>query len=147
MRSTDLQRQALTLHSLTPSHPPLIPNSSTTLGPSPNPKPNHTSAGINLAFTRLAASHGAKCIIADLRLTAEASAYIATAQNVIFAKCDVTQWADLKALVAVSREAFGDVPDIYVPGAGVFEPVRCTPPFLPCCLLPQAATLAPGKRN
>lgn len=113
-RSTNLQYQTLT-------HPTTTPLSS--LDPT-----NHTSAGINLAFTRLAASHGAKCIIADLRLTPEASAYIATAPNVIFTKCDVTQWADLQNLITVSKEKFGDVPDIYVPGAGVFEPVL-NPPF------------------
>jgi len=105
-RSTNLQYQALTT-----TTPPLCTST------------YHSLAGINLAFTRLAASHGAKCIIADLRLTPEASAYIATASNVIFTKCDVTQWADLQNLITVSKQKFGDVPDIYVPGAGVFEPV------------------------
>lgn len=81
-------------------------------------------SGINLAFTRLAASHGAKCIIADLRLTQEAEEYMKTAKGVVFAKCDVTKWADLQNLITVSQKEFGDVPDIYVAGAGVFEPVR-----------------------
>ncbi|KAI9871104.1 MAG: hypothetical protein M1830_003306, partial [Pleopsidium flavum] len=79
-------------------------------------------SGINLAFTKLAASHGAKCVIADLRLTQEAEEYMKSAKGVIFARCDVAKWADLQNLITVSQKEFGDVPDIYVAGAGVFEP-------------------------
>jgi len=43
--------------------------------------------------------------------------------NVVFEKCDVTKWADLANLIKVSKEKFGDVPDVYVANAGVFEPV------------------------
>ena len=62
-------------------------------------------------------------IIADIRLTKEAEEYVSAASNVIFQKCDVTVWADLENVIAVSEKEFGDVPDVYVPGAGIFEPV------------------------
>ena len=66
-------------------------------------------------------------IIADLRLTGEAREFLEEAgDNVVFAECDVAVWADLQNLVKVSEREFGDVPDVYVAGAGVFEPV-CPP--------------------
>jgi NAD(P)-dependent dehydrogenase (short-subunit alcohol dehydrogenase family) len=90
-------------------------------------------SGINLAFARLAVlQHSAYVLIADLKLTAEAEAFVAAystaitpgkGKRVVFVKCDVTKRADLENLVAVSREEWGDVPDVYVAGAGVFEPV------------------------
>lgn len=84
-------------------------------------------AGISLAFVKLAAKQlGTRVIIADLRLTPEAAQFVTEARNVVFAKCDVAVWPDLQSLIKVSEEEFGDVPDVYVAGAAVFEPV-CSP--------------------
>ena len=79
---------------------------------------------------RLAAAAQAKIIIADLRLTPEAEAITQGSEDIIFVPCDVAKWADLEALIQVSREKFNDVPDAYVAGAGVFEPVYNTLPTL-----------------
>ncbi len=78
--------------------------------------------GINLAFARNASSQGAKVVIADLRLTTEAEEFIKEAKDVVFTKCDVAVWRDLQNLITVSKKEFGDVPDVYIAGAGVFEP-------------------------
>jgi len=82
-------------------------------------------SGINLAFARLCVQQGAKVIIADLKLTAEASTFISSvsSKSVIFVKCDVMKRSDLENLVVVSEKELGDVPDVWVAGAGVFEPV------------------------
>jgi NADP-dependent 3-hydroxy acid dehydrogenase YdfG len=73
----------------------------------------------------LAHNKGARVIIADLRLTKEAEDFLATAGvSVVFQPCDVVKRSDLESLIAVSQERFGDVPDVYIAGAGVFEPVR-----------------------
>ena len=90
-------------------------------------------AGISLAFVQLAASRDAAVIIADLRLSSEAEELVKENEKVIFVKCDVTEWKDLQNLIRVSEERFGDVPDVYFAGAGIFDPVRC-PPF---CLRPE----------
>ena len=79
-------------------------------------------SGIGLAFVRLCASKGAKVLIGDLKLTKEAEALVSSNNAVKFTKCDVTNWSDLKALIATSVKEFGQVPDIYVPCAGIFEP-------------------------
>ena len=73
-------------------------------------------------------------IIADLRLTSEAREFLEeeARDNVVFAKCDVAVWSDLQDLVKVSEREFGDVPDVYVAGAGVFEPV-CSSSSSPQC--------------
>jgi NAD(P)-dependent dehydrogenase (short-subunit alcohol dehydrogenase family) len=82
-------------------------------------------SGINLAFSKLVHQQGAKVIIADLQLTAEGSAFIneVPSSSAIFVQCDVRKRADLENLITVSKQRFGDVPDIYIAGAGVFEPV------------------------
>lgn len=81
-------------------------------------------SGINLSFVKLAHQKGARgIIIGDLRLGEEAQKLVDSSDNVVFAKCDVSKRADLENLVKVSIEKFGDVPDIYIAGAGVFEPV------------------------
>jgi len=82
-------------------------------------------SGINLAFVRLCAHGGARVLIADLKLSPEAEDLIQNTTGVIFEKCDVSNWADLRKLVEVTEKKFGDVPDIFVAGAGVFEPVIC----------------------
>jgi hypothetical protein len=48
----------------------------------------------------------------------------ATEKVVVFKKCDVSVWDDLHSLVPFARQEFGDIPDVYVAGAGVFAPVR-----------------------
>ena len=85
-------------------------------------------SGINLAFCKLAVQQGAKILIADIKLTDEGQTFVNTAssESVIFVKCDVRKRADLENLIAVSREKFSTVPDVYIAGAGVFEPVRDT---------------------
>jgi NAD(P)-dependent dehydrogenase (short-subunit alcohol dehydrogenase family) len=85
-------------------------------------------SGINLAFAKLAVQHGARVLIGDLKLTPEGEAFIASQASssrraAIFAKCDVTKRADLENLVSVAEKEWGAVPDVYVAGAGVFEPV------------------------
>lgn len=87
-------------------------------------------SGINLAFSKLAVQQGAKVLIADLRLTDEGRIFVDNAASsssptVVFVKCDVRKRADLENLITVSRDTFGSVPDVYIAGAGVFEPV-CT---------------------
>lgn len=87
----------------------------------------HRDVGISLAFVKLAAKQeGTRVIIADLRLNDEATEFLKQARNVVFARCDVAVWPDLQNLIQVSEKTFGDVPDVYVAGAGVFEPV-CVP--------------------
>ncbi|KAL9121040.1 MAG: hypothetical protein Q9187_002406 [Circinaria calcarea] len=82
-------------------------------------------SGISLAFAQLAAARNNQVIIADLRLTDEAEGFLRTAcktsERVIFTRCDVTVWADLQNLISVSENEFGDVPDVYIAGAGIFE--------------------------
>lgn len=100
-----------------------------------------TSAlGIGLAFAKLAASQGSKIIIADLRLTQDAEILVKESQDIVFTKCDVTIHADLEALITVSEKEFSDVPDVYIPSAGIFERVRLIVPLS----YTSAATLRVG---
>ncbi|PYI16205.1 NAD(P)-binding protein [Aspergillus violaceofuscus CBS 115571] len=80
--------------------------------------------GIGLAAAQVAASKGAKTIIADLKLTpaAETLVNITTTASILFQPCDVRNWADLEALIRASLDEWGDVPDVYIPAAGVFDP-------------------------
>lgn len=82
-------------------------------------------SGINLSFAEIAVQQGARVIIADLKLTEEGENFMKGngAKPAIFTKCDVTKRADLQNLITVSEKEFGDVPDVYIAGAGVFEPV------------------------
>lgn len=69
-----------------------------------------------------------KVIIADLRLTPEAEAFVKeheASKIVIFTKCNVAVWKEMQNLITVSQKEFGDVPDVYIAGAGVFEKVQC----------------------
>lgn len=79
-------------------------------------------SGINLAFCQKASALKAKILIADLRLTPEASQYIKDTPEVVFETCDVAKWSDLQKLVPAAVKQFGTVPDVFVAGAGVFEP-------------------------
>lgn len=87
--------------------------------------------GIGLAYCLLARKLGAKkVILADLRLTQAAKEAVQSDENLIFQLCDVTKWKDLQNIIDVSTARLGDVPDIYVASAGVFEPV-CPSPIWP----------------
>ena len=82
-------------------------------------------SGINLAFAKLAVQQGARVIVADLKLTTEGESFMngEGGRAAVFSKCDVTKRSELENLITVSEKEFGDVPDVYVAGAGVFEPV------------------------
>jgi NAD(P)-dependent dehydrogenase (short-subunit alcohol dehydrogenase family) len=82
-------------------------------------------SGIGLSFVQQAVENGARVIIADLKLTTEAEKFMKAAgeKTVVFAECDVSRRADLENLPKASEQAFGEVPDIYIANAGVFEPV------------------------
>lgn len=80
--------------------------------------------GISLAFIHLALSRSAKILIADIQLSKEAEDLVNTQDEVHFQKCDVRNWKDLKALIQTSVLIWNDVPDVYIAGAGIFEPVR-----------------------
>ncbi|RDW81581.1 uncharacterized protein DSM5745_05138 [Aspergillus mulundensis] len=82
-------------------------------------------SGIGLAFSKLLQTKGARVLIADLRLSSEAESWISTYNTggqVVFQHCDVTNWAHLESLPDKAKELWGFVPDIWVPGAGIFEP-------------------------
>jgi NAD(P)-dependent dehydrogenase (short-subunit alcohol dehydrogenase family) len=92
-------------------------------------------SGINLHFVQIAVQQGAKVIVADLKLTEDAEKFMNSSEggkSAIFVKCDVTIRADLENLIKVSEEKYGDVPDVYIAGAGVFEPVRSLYSRLTC---------------
>ena len=78
-------------------------------------------SGIGLALAKACFAKGAKVLIGDLSLRPEAQEFVHGA-NLAFTKCDVTSWKDLRSLVDKSIEIFGDVPDVYCPVAGIFEP-------------------------
>ena len=82
-------------------------------------------SGINLSFAKFAVEQGARVVVADLKLTKDGESFMngEGAKTAVFAKCDVTKRADLENLIKVSEKEFGDIPDVYVAGAGVFEPV------------------------
>lgn len=87
-------------------------------------------SGINLSFAQFAVQAGARVIIADLKLTEDGEKFMKGegSKAAIFTKCDVTKRSELENLIKVSEKEFGDVPDVYVAGAGVFEPVRISDP-------------------
>lgn len=94
---------------------------------------NSAVAGIGLDYCLLAREKGArKVIIADLRLTEAAQRAVQSDPNLVFQMCNVTKWKDLQRIIEVSLHRFGDVPDVFVASAGVFEPVR-TPPKEQAC--------------
>lgn len=63
-------------------------------------------------------------IIADVKLTKDAEDFIASAgdSNTVFKHCDVTNWTDLHDVISTSVSHFGQVPDVYAPVAGIYEP-------------------------
>lgn len=83
------------------------------------------TSGIHLELAKIARSKGARVIIADLKLTEEATAEVERdSANLLFLPCDVAKRSELEKIVTTSESVFGDCPDVYVAGAGVFEPVR-----------------------
>ena len=58
-----------------------------------------------------------------MRLTPEAESLV-DEKTVIYVPTDVAKWPQLENIVVVSKKVLGDVPDVYVAGAAVFEPVR-----------------------
>lgn len=81
-------------------------------------------SGIGLALARLLHQKGARIVIGDIKLVPEAETWVKQIpkEEVFWQSCDVTSWKDLHDLISASVERFGDVPDVYVPCAGVFEP-------------------------
>lgn len=80
--------------------------------------------GIGFAFAKLCQSEGARVLIGDLKLVPDAEQYLSTidGSNMTFQRCDVSSWRSLHDLITASIDTFGEVPDVYVPCAGVFEP-------------------------
>ena len=62
-------------------------------------------------------------LVADIKLTDEAQKLVDDNKDVVFQETDVTKWDQLKRIVTVSKDKLGSTPDVYVAGAGVFEPV------------------------
>lgn len=84
-------------------------------------------SGIGLSFAQLFHSRGGRVLIGDLKLTAAAEAFVHTTEvdapgSVVFRTCDVTDWKSLHSLISASVQEFGEVPDVYCPCAGIFEP-------------------------
>ncbi|KAI1611084.1 hypothetical protein EDD36DRAFT_312588 [Exophiala viscosa] len=81
-------------------------------------------SGIGLTFARICHEKGAKVIIGDLKLTQEAQDYLSSKDKseIFHETCDVTSWKSLHNLISASLKTFGDVPDVYAPVAGVFDP-------------------------
>ena len=87
------------------------------------PSADFFPTGIGFAYVLIAREHGARAvIIADLALTEEAKRAVDSDSKIIFQRCDVTKWSDLQDAVYTSATTLGDVPDIFVASAGVFEP-------------------------
>lgn len=63
-------------------------------------------------------------VIADLRLNQDAQKLVdGSGGNTVFKKTDVTNWKELHGAVDFAKEKFGSTPDVYIAGAGIFEPV------------------------
>ncbi len=75
-----------------------------------------------MKFCKRAAAEGAKVVVADIAQLPEAKELVDGSENVIYQQTDVSKWSDLQRLVTVAKEKFGKTPDVYVAGAGVFEP-------------------------
>ena len=83
-------------------------------------------SGINLSFVKLLLeSPGTKALICDLKLTEEATQLVESQPDrLAWTHCDVSNWKDLTRIPSEVSKAFGDgaVADIWIAGAGVFEP-------------------------
>ena len=80
-------------------------------------------SGISLTLAKLAQKQGARILIADLKLTEEAEAFVSSSpEDIKFQKTNVAKWSELSNLFTASVQHFKDVPDVVVAGAGVFDP-------------------------
>jgi 3-hydroxybutyrate dehydrogenase len=86
-------------------------------------------SGINLAFCKLLHRAGCRILIADIALHLQAQQWIASTRSesppgpqITHVQTDVTKWEQLENIFDVARAEFGTIPDIVVPGAGVYEP-------------------------
>ncbi|KAF5689240.1 15-hydroxyprostaglandin dehydrogenase [Fusarium circinatum] len=83
-------------------------------------------SGINLELARALSDKGCAVLIADIALTPNAAAWLKSLGNqanpkVVFHKTDVTSLEQLVEVFEVFNKKIGGVPDIVVPGAGVYE--------------------------
>ncbi|KAH7032149.1 15-hydroxyprostaglandin dehydrogenase [Macrophomina phaseolina] len=81
-------------------------------------------SGIGLQIVKEAVAAGSKVILADLRLTQEVAAFVRSrdSKDLVFQKCDVSKRQEQEKLVEVAEQKWGDVPDVYISSAGLFEP-------------------------
>jgi len=79
-------------------------------------------SGIGFAFAHVCHQKGARVLIGDLKMVKEVEDYVSSKADIAFEHCDVSAWSSLKNLITTSVRRFGDVPDVYVPCAGIFEP-------------------------
>ena len=63
------------------------------------------------AFVKACHSKGARVVVGDLKMTSEADEYVSKASEseIVFQKCDVSNWDELHNLISVSIEKFGEV--------------------------------------
>ncbi|KAG9499334.1 hypothetical protein J7337_010154 [Fusarium musae] len=83
-------------------------------------------SGINLELAKALRDKGCAVLIADIALTPTAAAWLKSLGNqasprVVFHKTDVTSLDQLVEMFEVFGKKIGGVPDIVVPGAGVYE--------------------------
>ncbi|EXJ76270.1 uncharacterized protein A1O5_00778 [Cladophialophora psammophila CBS 110553] len=82
-------------------------------------------SGINLEFAKLCQKHGCRVLAADIRSTPELEEWLREVRGaetkVVYQQTDVVQWDQLKSLLKVSEREFGEAPDLFVAGAGIFE--------------------------
>ncbi|KAK5240146.1 hypothetical protein LTR40_014023, partial [Exophiala xenobiotica] len=81
-------------------------------------------SGIGLSLAKQCHEKGARVVLGDLKLTQEAQDFLSSKpeSDILFKTCDVTSWKSLETVITASLKKFGDVPDIYAPVAGVFDP-------------------------
>ncbi|KAF5978769.1 15-hydroxyprostaglandin dehydrogenase [Fusarium coicis] len=83
-------------------------------------------SGINLELAKALRDMGCAVLIADIALTPTAAAWLRSlgdqaSPQVVFHKTDVTSLEQLGQVFEVFEKKIGGVPDIVVPGAGVYE--------------------------
>ncbi|KAF5630711.1 15-hydroxyprostaglandin dehydrogenase [Fusarium sp. NRRL 25303] len=83
-------------------------------------------SGINLELAKALRAKGCAVLIADIALSPPAAAWLKSLGNqvnpqVVFHKTDVTSLEQLVEVFEVFEKRLGGVPDIVVPGAGVYE--------------------------
>ncbi|CCT71771.1 related to 15-hydroxyprostaglandin dehydrogenase [Fusarium fujikuroi] len=83
-------------------------------------------SGINLELAKSLRGKGCAVLIADIALSPPAAAWLKSLGNqvnpqVVFHKTDVTSLEQLLEVFEVFEKRLGGVPDIVVPGAGVYE--------------------------